>query len=224
MVTGGNCSWIKLKRKEERGIMEMLAELFFQNLKCETLLTSNIDCFRVVIMYNVGFFFPCEKYKIWGTTSVFNLVSLHGGVGSCWVGWGLHYRTRKGDVPRLILLWQSLPILQKDCGNVGKEGVCDTFWCTPVLGEQVCCLLCNWSNLPCPLQVYPCFSFSHHLRKQCLCWVSLCVRWSWWSDVIWQYNYNCRKNRKNGTFFSRMVHPVLTFIWHVEVLMLHVLQ
>lgn len=139
-------------------------------------------------------------------------------------GWGLHYRTRKGDVPRLILLWQSLPFLQKDCGNVGKEGVCDTFWCTPVLGEQVCCLVCNWSNLPCPLQLHPCFSFSHHLRKRCFCGVSLCVRWSWWTDVIWQYNYNCRKNRKNGTFFFRMLHPVLTFIWHIEVLMLHVLQ
>lgn len=42
----------------------MLAELLFQNLKCENLLTSNIDCFRVAIMYNVGVFFPSEKYQI----------------------------------------------------------------------------------------------------------------------------------------------------------------
>lgn len=168
-----NCLWVKLKRKEEYGVVERTTEIFFQNLKCENLLTRNIgwltsSTHRAVITDRLCllfcFVFLPKQQKIWGTVSM-STVCIHV-VVTC--AWG--YSARQG---RICLqahpgkMWGAMPnpAFSSDAGGVGREGVCCP-QSTPVPVKHVCCSLCSWSSLPCPLQGHPHLCLSS-LQKAC---------------------------------------------------------
>lgn len=90
-----------------------------------------------MIVCRLWIFFSGEKYKLGGSTGVFNLVGLQGGwrVGSSWFWSGVTLQHRGGGCPqahpgsllgRPEALCQSLPFLQKARGSVGEEGARDT--------------------------------------------------------------------------------------------------
>lgn len=169
IVTGGNCLWVKLRRKEEYSIEERATEIFCQNLKCENSLTSSVGWLtssirRTVITDRLCLFFlftwTVEDMRHFEHVDLMALmwmlllarVTLQG---------------REGSVPRLILagkMWGAIPnaAFSSDTGDVGRQGVCSP-QSTSVPVEQVCCLLCSWSNLPYPLQGHPhlCLSLLH---------------------------------------------------------------
>lgn len=192
--------------------MEMLAELHFQSLKCENLLTSNIDCFRegrghVQIVWFLRKEQDTGFYKVLSAWP-----NVKGGIiDGFWSGVTLQDREGGGSRLILPLFWGEICFSFRKrilAVKAKKEGGAPCS--SPVLGEQGhCSLWLWWSSLP-TAQFN--FSFSHYLRKEFLCWVSLCMHWGWWTDSMWQYSYNCRKNRKNGTLFSGysvLIHDLL---------------